>query len=85
MLVLKRKLGESVIIDDLIEVQVIGIEGETVKLGFTAPQHIQILRKELVDSILQENLKAGSQKLDQAQLLQLLNKTIHTDGEVKEC
>lgn len=74
MLILKRRLGESVVIDEHIEVQVVGIEGETVKLGFSAPQHIQILRKELVESILQENLKAGSQKLDQAQLLQLLHK-----------
>lgn len=81
MLVLKRKLGESVIIDDHIEVQVVSIEGETVKLGFNAPQHIQILRKELVESILQENLKAGSQKLDQAQLLHLLKRSIHIEGD----
>lgn len=81
MLILKRKVGESVVIDDHIEVQVISIEGETVKLGFSAPQHIQILRKELVESILQENLKAGSQKLDQAKLLQLLHKSIHKDRD----
>ena len=74
MLVLRRKLGESVMLGENIEVQVLGIEGETVKLGFSAPQHIQILRKELVESILQENLKAGKQKLDQTQLIQLLNK-----------
>lgn len=74
MLVLKRKLGESVMLGDEIEVQVLSIEGETVKLGFSAPQRIQILRKELVESILQENLKAGSQKVDQGQLLHLLNK-----------
>lgn len=81
MLILKRKLGEAVMIDDQIEVQVISIEGETVKLGFSAPQHIQILRKELVESILQENMKAGSQQLDQAQLLQLLNKALKNEGD----
>lgn len=72
MLVLKRKLGESVMLGDEIEVQVLSVEGDTVKLGFTAPQHIQILRKELVESILQENRKAGEHALDQAQLLRLL-------------
>jgi len=84
MLILKRKLGESIIIDDQIEVQVVSVEGETVKLGISAPQHIQILRKELVESILQENKKAGSQMLDQAALLQLLhnvNKTISKEGK----
>ena len=80
MLILKRKLGESVMIDDSREVQVISIEGVTGKLGFSAPEHIQILRKELVESILQENRKAGSQKLDQAQLLRLLHKSIQSEG-----
>lgn len=72
MLVLKRKVGESVMLDDHIEVQVLSVEGETVKLGFSAPQHIQILRKELMESILLENRKAGQQKVDQSQLLDLL-------------
>lgn len=72
MLVLKRKLGESVMLGDHIEVQVLSVEGETVKLGFTAPEHIQILRKELVESILQENLKAGKPSVDQGQLLHIL-------------
>lgn len=74
MLVLRRKPGEKVVIGDNIEVQVLDVEGDTVKLGFSAPQNIQILRKELVESILQENLKAGKQQLDQGQLLHLLNK-----------
>jgi len=72
MLVLKRKIGEAIMLGDDIEVQVLSVEGETVKLGFTAPQHIQILRKELVESVLQENLKAGKQQIDQGQLLNLL-------------
>ena len=74
MLVLRRKPGEAVMIGDNIEVQVLGVEGDTVKLGFTAPQNIQILRKELMESILQENLKAGKNQLDQEQLLHLLDR-----------
>jgi len=83
MLILKRKLGESIVIDDHIEVHVVSIEGETVKLGISAPQHIQILRKELVESIRQENRTAGSQMLNQAALLQLLhqaNKSTSKEG-----
>lgn len=72
MLVLKRKVGESVMLDEHIEVQVLSVEGETVKLGFSAPQHIQIFRKELMESILRENQHAGRQKVDQNQLLDLL-------------
>lgn len=74
MLVLRRKAGEAVMIGDNIEVQVLGVEGDTVKLGFSAPQNIQILRKELVESILRENLTAGKQQLEQDRLLQLLNR-----------
>lgn len=59
MLVLKRKVGETVMLGDSIEVQVLAVEGETVKLGFSAPSHVQILRKELFDGIAQENIGAG--------------------------
>ena len=46
MLVLKRKVGETIMIGDHVEVQVLGVDGDSVKLGFTAPKQIQILRKE---------------------------------------
>jgi carbon storage regulator len=73
MLVLRRKPGESVLIGDGIEVQILGVEGDTVKLGFSAPPDIQILRKELVESILQENLEAGKRPPNQEQLRRLLD------------
>ncbi|GAC41324.1 carbon storage regulator CsrA [Paenibacillus popilliae] len=55
MLVLKRKNGETVMIGDEIEVHVLGVEGDYVKLGFVAPKNVQIMRKELHESIMQEN------------------------------
>lgn len=67
MLVLKRKVGETVMLGDSIEVQVLAVEGETVKLGFVAPSHIQILRKELFEGIAKENLGAGRQAPEQSQ------------------
>jgi carbon storage regulator len=73
MLVLKRKVGEKVMLGDSIEIQVLAVEGETVKLGFVAPRHIQILRKELYEGLLSENLQAGQpDSLQSSQVLGLL-------------
>ena len=47
MLVLSRKVNESIQIGPDIEIKVIAIEGEQVKLGIEAPQHVDIHRKEI--------------------------------------
>ena len=60
MLVLGRKKGESIIIDDDIEIIVTAVEGETVKLGISAPKHITIHRKEVYLEIQEENKQATS-------------------------
>ncbi len=49
MLVLSRNIGEAVKIGDEIEVVVHSIRGNQVKLSFTAPRNIEILREELVN------------------------------------
>lgn len=59
MLYLTRKVGESVIINDDIEVTVVDIRGRSVKLGFTFPQDASVLRRELYEKIQQENLEAA--------------------------
>lgn len=59
MLYLTRKLGESVIINDDIEVTVMDIRGRSVKLGFTFPQGASVLRRELYEKIQKENLEAA--------------------------
>jgi carbon storage regulator len=48
MLVLTRKSDESIVIRDDIEVTVLSISGNTVRLGITAPKGVLILRKELL-------------------------------------
>ena len=60
VLVLRRKVGETVMLGDSIEVQVLAVEGDTVKLGFAAPRNVQILRKEVYDALMQENRQAGA-------------------------
>lgn len=73
MLVLKRKVGEVVRIGDEIEVHVLAVEGDVIKLGFEAPRNVQIMRSELYEAIRAENIQAGNQGAEQSkQLLQLL-------------
>ena len=59
MLVLTRKLQESIKIGQDIEITILGIEGDQVKLGIAAPKHIEIHRKEIFLSIQEENNKAA--------------------------
>ena len=59
MLVLTRKLEESVMIGDEIEVRVLGIHGDQVRLGFTAPRNISVFRKEVFEAIQEENRQAA--------------------------
>ena len=51
MLVLTRRVNESVIIDGNIAVTVLAIEGDKVKLGIAAPREVSIFRKEMYDGI----------------------------------
>lgn len=55
MLVLTRKKKESIRVGDDIAITVLGIEGDQVKLGIDAPEHIDIHRQEVYISIQQEN------------------------------
>ncbi|MBR1442573.1 MAG: carbon storage regulator CsrA [Firmicutes bacterium] len=58
MLALTRKKGDSVIIGDDIEIVVLGVQGEQVKLGIKAPRDISIYRKEVYEQIQKENKEA---------------------------
>ncbi|MCL5410262.1 MAG: carbon storage regulator CsrA [Patescibacteria group bacterium] len=59
MLVLARKVGQSIIIDDNIEILVIEVRGDQVRLGIEAPRTIPVHRKELLEQIKLENLKGA--------------------------
>lgn len=58
MLILNRREGESIKIGDDIEIEVVSVSGNSVKIGINAPQEVSILRKELYDSIISENINA---------------------------
>lgn len=55
MLVVSRKIGESILIGDNIEINILDISEGIVKIGIEAPKKIKILRKELIKEIESEN------------------------------
>ena len=59
MLYLTRKPGETIIINDDIEVTVVEVRGRAVKLGFNLPPDATVLRKEIHDKIREENIAAA--------------------------
>ncbi|USK28315.1 carbon storage regulator CsrA [Bacillus sp. CMF21] len=72
MLVLTRKTGEAIQIGDDIEITVISIAGDQVKIGISAPKNVDIHRKEIYLSIQEENNKAAEVSL--GMLAQLKNR-----------
>jgi carbon storage regulator len=59
MLVLTRKPGQSIMIGDGVEVQVLSVAGEKVRLGITAPRDVSIFRNEVYDRIESEAARAA--------------------------
>ncbi len=61
MLVLSRQRDETIVIGDEIEVTVVDIRGDKVRLGITAPKSISVHRKEVYDAIRKENRQAAAE------------------------
>jgi carbon storage regulator len=59
MLVLSRQRDETVVIGDDIEIKIVDIRGDKVRLGITAPPHISVHRKEVYEAIQKENQSAA--------------------------
>lgn len=64
MLVLSRKLKESIIIGSSIEVTVVEIREGQVKLSISAPRHIPVHRKEIYEEIQKQNIQSSSVSVD---------------------
>jgi carbon storage regulator CsrA len=75
MLVLSRKLEESIAIGDDIKIKIISIDKGTVKLGIEAPKIISIVRSELLEEIKDANIAASKEiKIDELNLLSAILK-----------
>lgn len=73
MLALARKINESIMIGNDIEITVLEIKGDQIKIGVKAPKSVPIYRKELYVQIQDENKKAG-EKVDVDALKGLFSK-----------
>jgi len=82
MLVLSRKPNESIMIGDAVEVKIVEVKGDYVKLGITAPKNIPVHRKEIYEAIQRENIEAAQSKMiDIDQLGDLLNQKPSDDKD----
>ncbi len=62
MLVLRRKAGEAIVLNGVIRIYVLAVEGERVKLGIDAPPDVVIVRQELLDEMSNENHLASNSR-----------------------
>ncbi|MFY9324330.1 MAG: carbon storage regulator CsrA [Syntrophomonadaceae bacterium] len=83
MLVLSRKKGQSIIIGDNIEITVVEIQGDTVRIGVNAPREVAIHRQEVFDQIAAENQQAQQSEGLQLKLRQLSELSKQADKEDK--
>lgn len=55
MLILTRRVGETIIIDDDVEVTVLSVKGNQVRLGIKAPEDIAVHREEIYERLMNDN------------------------------
>jgi carbon storage regulator len=72
MLVLSRKINQSIIIGDNVEICIVDIKGDQVKIGIDAPKQVTVYRKEVYVAIKEQNVAAvAAGKIDPAIFNQL--------------
>ncbi len=71
MLILSRKPGETLLINNEIEVKIIEVNGDKVKIGVQAPKDVKILRQELVQTM--DSNKLSASKMSPSKLRSMLS------------
>jgi carbon storage regulator len=66
MLVLSRQKDESIVIGDDVEVTIVDVRGDKVRLGITAPKEIPVHRREVYDAIQREKAEKEAQQKQQS-------------------
>ena len=82
MLVLSRQRDETIMIGDDVQITVVDIRGDKVRLGITAPRQIQVHRKEVYDAIKRENEEAA--KLKPQDVSDVVKRETKPDGNASE-
>lgn len=72
MLVLSRKINDSILIGTDITITVLGVEGERVKIGIDAPKNVRILRMETIDKSIDENKLAAESSLNLSEIFRMM-------------
>jgi len=60
MLILTRRVGEAVVIDEEVTVTVLGVKGNQVRIGVNAPKSVSVHREEIFERIKNERLASGN-------------------------
>ena len=84
MLALTRKKGESIIIGDNIEVVVLSVQGDLVKIGIEAPRAIPVNRKEIFVQILEQNRRAAERPVSVQDISNLFKMMQEKERQEKE-
>lgn len=74
MLVLTRKLNESIMVGDNVKITIVDVKGDQVKLGITAPREVAVHREEVYREIQKENQLAANAKVNLDQLSKMFGK-----------
>lgn len=69
MLVLSRKINQSIVIGDNIEIILVDIRGDQIKLGINAPKTVKIFRKEVYEEVKSQNLEASQSTIEELNIL----------------
>ena len=83
MLVVTRKKDEKLIIGNEIEIQVLRIGRDNVRLGIKAPSHISIYRYEIYEAIKQENVSAVKSQIPDKDTVEAIGRELKPDAQSK--
>ena len=71
MLVLTRKRNQSIVVNDNIELTIIDIQGDQVRVGINAPKDVKVFRKEVYIEMTEENQRASNVQMDALNMLKI--------------